>query len=72
MTEFKAKIGAMIDYMKSSRLGPGESEVLYPGEPEFRSRRKRLAEGIPVDPVTWRELADWAKKVGVVAPPSLV
>jgi uncharacterized oxidoreductase len=62
----------MIDYMKSSRRRSGELEVLYPGEPEFRSRRKRLAEGIPVDPVTWRELAGWAEKAGVVPPNSLV
>ncbi len=72
MVEFRAKIGAMIDFMKSSRRQAGETEVLYPGEPEFRSRRKRLAEGIPIDPVTWRKLADWAEKAGVVPPPSLV
>jgi uncharacterized oxidoreductase len=72
MAEFRAKIGAMIDFMKSSRPQAGETEVLYPGELEFRSRRKRLAEGIPIDPVTWRKLADWAEKAGVVPPPSLV
>ena len=72
IAEFKAKIGAMIDYMKSSRLRAGESEILYPGEPEFRSRSKRLAEGIPVDPVTWRDLTGWAEKAGVVPPPLLV
>jgi hydroxycarboxylate dehydrogenase B len=69
LSEFKTKVGAMIDYMKSSRLRPGASEVLYPGEPEFRSRRRRLVEGIPVDPVTWSDLANWASKAGV-APPS--
>jgi uncharacterized oxidoreductase len=70
MAEFKAKVGAMIDFMKSSRPQAGQSEVLYPGEPEFRCRRKRLVEGIPVDPVTWKELGDWAERAGVVAPPS--
>jgi uncharacterized oxidoreductase len=69
MAEFKAKIGAMIDFMKSSRPQPGQLEVLYPGEPEFRYRRKRIVDGIPIDPVTWKELGDWARKAGVVAPP---
>ena len=72
IAEFKAKIGAMIDFMKSSRPQPGQSEVLYPGEPEFRCRRKRLAEGIPIDPVTWGELGEWAKKSGMAAPPTRV
>lgn len=72
VAEFKAKIGAMIDFMKSSRLQPGQSEILYPGEPEFRCRRKRTSEGIPIDPVTWTELDAWAKRAGVIPPPSLV
>jgi len=71
LAQFKAKIGAMIDYMKSSRPRPGESEILYPGEPEFRSRQTRLAHGVPVDPFTWSELAGWAKKTGVTPPPTL-
>jgi LDH2 family malate/lactate/ureidoglycolate dehydrogenase len=71
LAEFKAKIGAMIDYMKSSRRRPGGSEILYPGEPEFRSRQRRLADGIPVDPVTWNELAGWAKKVDITPPETL-
>jgi hydroxycarboxylate dehydrogenase B len=69
LSEFRMKVGAMIDYMKSSRLRPGAPEVLYPGEPEFRSRRRRLAEGLPVDSVTWSALANLAGKAGL-APPS--
>lgn len=34
----------------------GFSEVLLPGEPEMRSRRQRLAEGIPIPESTWQSI----------------
>ncbi|WP_233819296.1 Ldh family oxidoreductase [Saccharothrix sp. S26] len=34
----------------------GSREVLVPGEPEARTRRARLRDGIPMDERTWREL----------------
>jgi uncharacterized oxidoreductase len=71
LPEFIAKVGTMLDYMKSSRPRPGVAEVLYPGEPEYRSRVRRLKEGIPVDPMTLHEMATRARVKGVVPPPAL-
>ncbi|MEA4838985.1 MAG: Ldh family oxidoreductase [Rhodospirillaceae bacterium] len=68
LAEFTAKIGGMIDYVKSSRKAEGVNEILYPGEPEWRARQQRLANGIPVDGVTWAWLARYAAKTGVTPP----
>src|SRR5258708_260945 len=48
----------------------GADPVMVPGDPERRSRAKRLAEGIPIDAGTWRAVAEAAALVGV-KPPSL-
>jgi uncharacterized oxidoreductase len=61
----------MLDYMKTSRPRPGIGEVLYPGEPEYRSKVRRLAEGVPVDAVTLQEMAKYARAKGLVPPPAL-
>jgi uncharacterized oxidoreductase len=60
---FKAQVDATIAYVKSG-AGP-EGEVLMPGELEFRTRRKRLAEGVPVDDLTWDQIHTHAARLGV-------
>lgn len=35
------------------------------GEPERATKKKRLAEGIPVDPTTWQEILEAGKKFGL-------
>jgi uncharacterized oxidoreductase len=57
---FKKLVDETVAYMKSSPGAPGFDEVLVPGEWEFRTRRRRLDEGIPVDEATWRALEDHA------------
>ena len=47
-----------------SAAGP-EGEVLMPGELEFRVRRQRLAEGVPVDDLTWDQIRAHAARLGV-------
>lgn len=48
----------------SPPLKPG-GEILMPGEPERRTRAKRLAEGIPLDANTIKQLSEAARRVGV-------
>jgi uncharacterized oxidoreductase len=48
----------------SPPLAPG-GEILMPGEPERRTRAKRLAEGIPLDANTIKQLSEAARRVGV-------
>lgn len=66
--EFTGKGGRILDYTKSSRRRPSTPEVLYPGEPEHRSRVRRLAEGIPIDPMTLKEIVRLGRTNGVRVP----
>jgi uncharacterized oxidoreductase len=58
---------ALIGWVKSSPPRPGVEAVMIAGEPERRSRVKRLADGIPVDANTWKELVAAARETGVPA-----
>jgi hydroxycarboxylate dehydrogenase B len=44
---------------------PGVDKVKIAGEPERETKKKRLAEGIPVDPNTWQEILDAGKRFGL-------
>ena len=39
--------------------------MLTPGEPEERTRRQRLAEGVPLPDDTWASIVNAARQVGV-------
>jgi LDH2 family malate/lactate/ureidoglycolate dehydrogenase len=65
LEQFKVKVGRMIDYVKTSRPLPGIDVILYPGEAEYRCRAHRLANGIPIDPVTLNRLAAKARAVSI-------
>ena len=53
LDRFRALMDETVSYMKSSPPTAGVEEVLVPGELEFRTRRTRLEEGIPIDDTTW-------------------
>jgi uncharacterized oxidoreductase len=42
--------------------------VRLPGDPERESMARRLAEGIPIDDNTWREIREAAESVGMNDP----
>jgi len=62
---FKKLVDETVAYMKSSPPTEGFDEVLVPGEWEFRMRRQRLQQGIPVDVTTWRALVEHARDLQV-------
>ncbi len=55
----------LIGWVKSSPRRPGVEEVMIAGEPERKSRAKRLRDGIPVDANTWKELVAAARLTGL-------
>ena len=63
--EFATQIKTLIEFIKSSELAPGFDEILIPGEPEARTRKKRLAEGIFIDDETWKQIIEAGKLVGI-------
>jgi uncharacterized oxidoreductase len=68
---FKSLVGAAVAYIKSSRPADDAGEVLVPGEIEFRTLRRRLREGIPVDDPTWEAIHQYARKLQVELEPLL-
>jgi hypothetical protein len=46
-------------------------EILLPGEVERRTLTERRANGIPVDPMTAKQIVDSAAALSVAAPPEL-
>ena len=65
LDNFKRYVDETVAYIKSSPPAPGFSEVLVPGEIEFRNLRRRQAEGITVDEVTWQAIVDHAQRLEV-------
>lgn len=58
------------DFVKSLlqiRPREGFERVLLAGDPERRTREERLAQGLPVDATTWRQILDAAASVGLDA-----
>ena len=45
-----------------------QGDILYPGEPEERAQRERLATGIPIDTEALADMVAWSRKLGVQPP----
>jgi uncharacterized oxidoreductase len=54
-----------VAYSTASPPQAGVDRVRTPGEPEREMRARRLADGIPVDSVTWAEIVAAGAKVGL-------
>jgi uncharacterized oxidoreductase len=65
LENFRQRMDETVAYMKSSPPIPGISEVLVPGELEFRTLRKRQMEGIPIDQATLKGMEDHGQRLGV-------
>jgi uncharacterized oxidoreductase len=66
---FKAEIARLAAWVKASPpIVPG-GEVLLPGEIERRTRARLERDGIPLDAVTRRQIADCVRTLAVALPP---
>ena len=68
VADYRARADATIGRIKAVPPAPGHDEVLVPGEPEHRSRRQRLRDGIPVPMATWESIRDCAVGLGLPDP----
>jgi LDH2 family malate/lactate/ureidoglycolate dehydrogenase len=66
LKKFKEVMDDLCEYMKSTPPAPGFTEVVMPGEIDFRTRQERLSKGIPVAEDTWQDIVRIGKKAGVV------
>ena len=65
MDFFYDEVEALVGHVKSSRTAPGVTEILVPGEPEFRTERERERTGIPIDDTTWEKVCASARDLGL-------
>jgi LDH2 family malate/lactate/ureidoglycolate dehydrogenase len=65
VTEFKARIDAMIDAIKACRKRPGVAEILVPGERSFRKAAENRRQGIAIGPETVREIRALCEELNV-------
>jgi uncharacterized oxidoreductase len=63
--QFEGLVTEMSDYVKSSPPVDEASQVMLPGELDFRTQQERSRHGIPVDARTWEEITTAASSVGV-------
>ena len=62
---FKRRTRELIAHVKSSRPQAGVDEVLFPGEPEYRTTLRRQRDGIELPKSLWEAISELAAGVGV-------
>lgn len=62
---FQRAMDEMIREIKNCKKAPGVTEILLPGEREFKQRRKRMETGIPLTENTYRALVEAGKQFGM-------
>ena len=66
---FKREVDRYIKSIKESAKAQNTTEILVPGEPEFRTETERLKGGIPLVPATIKELTSLGESLGISLPP---
>jgi uncharacterized oxidoreductase len=56
---------ALSSAIHEAPAAPGVEMVMMPGEPEWRSRRRRAVEGVPVPAATYQALIEAAIELGL-------
>jgi uncharacterized oxidoreductase len=68
LDRFKGKVDDLLRKVRESPTAPGFEEILIPGEPERRSKKKRLRDGIYIEDKTWGDIVALAEELGVSIP----
>jgi uncharacterized oxidoreductase len=68
---FKGKVDDLLRKVRESPTAPGFEEILIPGDPERRSKEKRLRDGIYIEDMTWGDIVALAEELGVPIPEPL-
>jgi LDH2 family malate/lactate/ureidoglycolate dehydrogenase len=65
LEQFKKDVKEFAEFIKTSPPASGFSEVLYPGEIEYRTELKRRAEGVFIEDETWRQITGLMEELKV-------
>jgi LDH2 family malate/lactate/ureidoglycolate dehydrogenase len=67
LPEFRARMDALAQMMKSRALRPGFSEILIPGEQEARRVARKSAHGVPLEDAVLEDLRAFGRENGIAA-----
>lgn len=65
VSEYEKRVVKLIQEIKNSAKAPGTSEILIPGEPEFRSALIREKSGIPISEEIWTNVVRLGRELGI-------
>lgn len=65
LDEFKQPAATFVRQLKAIPTAPGVTEILLPGELEWRTRASRMSQGIPLPEVPWERIKAAGAQVGV-------
>ena len=65
--DLSAVAARMAREARAQPLLAGAAEILAPGDPEYRTARRRAA-GIPIEAGLWREMVSWSERLGLPVP----
>jgi LDH2 family malate/lactate/ureidoglycolate dehydrogenase len=65
LEDFRERMGQLIDDIRTSKLRPGFSEVLVPGELEHRRESAKRTGGVPLDRVVFDDLEALARDLAI-------
>ena len=66
LADFKREMKEFAEFVKTSPPAEGFTEVLYPGEIEYKTELKRREEGIDVEEETWNQITDLMRELKVL------
>ncbi|WP_293861625.1 Ldh family oxidoreductase [uncultured Alsobacter sp.] len=65
LATFQERMARLVDDIRTSRLRPGFSEVLVPGELEHRRETQKRRDGVPLDKAVYDDLKALAGELGI-------
>ena len=65
LAAFRQNAAEFTQRIKAMPLAPGHSEILLPGELEWRAKQLRQRDGIPLPEITWNRIRDVGRTVGI-------
>ncbi len=68
VSDFKSRMDDFVRQIKSAKLRPGFSEILVPGEVDYRREQEYRRDGAKLDAAVFDDLATLAKTLGVYFP----
>jgi hydroxycarboxylate dehydrogenase B len=64
LKKYNSLVLKLAEELRDSPKAPGHSEIMIPGDPEYRMADKRSKEGIPIPDLTWKAVTSAAKDLG--------